>query len=167
MRALITCISDVPRHDSARFLVLRSCLPHIRLRPAHPVYPARLRVHHGPLSMASWKSGSGSPAFYLALCRMLILDKGAVMLDLLVVHEIGIAIDRPAPDIGCAKKLQPFGRGFRFQLIACLGKDFIAARPVSTSSFMVRKLSSPITSPSVFSFGKATIIKPSEVAKAP
>ena len=66
---------------------------------------------------------------HVAFGRMIVFDEGAVVLDLLVVDEIGIAIDRAAPDVGGAKQLQPFGDGLGLQPLARLGKNLVALGP--------------------------------------
>jgi hypothetical protein len=88
-----------------------------------------------------------------AFGRMVIFDEGAVVLDLRILDEIGIAIDRAAPDIGArnSSSHSALVAVFSFSRVR---EDLVAMRPAVGLVVHRRRSGSPISFAQIASFGE-------------
>src|SRR3546814_20993510 len=66
---------------------------------------------------------------FRSLARLVIFDEAAIVPDLRVLDQFGIAVHRSGPDAGGQQYVEPFGGRLRLQPFARLGENFIAMGP--------------------------------------
>src|SRR3546814_2147761 len=74
---------------------------------------------------ADRKAGSLHPA----LAWVVIFDETAIVPDLRVLDQFGIAVHRARPDSGGEQDVEPFGGRLRLQPFARPGENFVAVGP--------------------------------------
>src|SRR3546814_18707730 len=66
---------------------------------------------------------------FRSLARLVIFDEAAIVPDLRVLDQFGIAVHRSGPDAGGQQYVEPFGGRLRLQPFARLGENFIELGP--------------------------------------